>query len=178
MQTAGYNQSITLRTMMNTKISADKVEKPNLKSRACQYCDKVFSKVGILKVHIARLHIKARNHKCPICLKSFITNGNLLCHMTTHTTEKPFSCTKCNNTFKRKSSLKDHMVRHIGKKLHPCKDCGKMFLTRSYASTHKRQYERKQQTCKEKTNLVTCLKCFKTLLSSQFWGTFRQYITL
>ena len=104
MQTAGYNQSITLRTMMNTKISADKVEKPNLKSRACQYCDKVFTKAGSLKVHIVWLHIKAKDHKCAICIKPFNTRDDLRGHMITHTKETPFQCLKCNKSLKRNSN--------------------------------------------------------------------------
>ena len=59
------------------------------------------------------------------------------------------------------ATLKDHMVRHMGNKFHKWKGCDEMCLTCKDVSTHKRKYEKKQQTYNDKINLVTWLQCFK-----------------
>ena len=137
------------------------MKEPNPRSMTCQFCDKVFTKAGTLKVHIRRLHIRERHHKCDMCIKSFITRGDLKSHMIMHTSILPFQCPKCEKSFKRKKTLTDHMARHLGPNLHQCKECGKWFFTRKDVGTHMRQYEKKHQTCKERRNLLGCLKCFK-----------------
>ena len=53
------------------------------KNHKCDLCDKAFSNIGHLKVHINSFHYGIRNYKCHLCYKAFSENGKLKRHLLT-----------------------------------------------------------------------------------------------
>ena len=46
----------------------------------CKYCEKLFSQISNLNVHIESIHDK-KKHKCPICGYAFTEQGNMKKHI-------------------------------------------------------------------------------------------------
>ncbi|XP_037957223.1 zinc finger protein 239-like [Teleopsis dalmanni] len=82
----------------------------------CDMCPKLFTKQRYLNVHIASVHRGIRRHKCPQCAKVFSNRSNLVCHIRTHTGEKPFECRFCTWKFNQSSALVRHMKKHFKNK--------------------------------------------------------------
>ncbi|CAL4130346.1 unnamed protein product, partial [Meganyctiphanes norvegica] len=47
-----------------------------------------------------------RQHQCNQCEKSFHKKGRLICHIRTHTGEKPYQCNQCKKAFSLKVTFK------------------------------------------------------------------------
>ena len=115
----------------------------------CDQCNKCFSAISTLKVHMdihtgktqcncsanLRKHIKThsgeKNHTCAQCNKSFNTAPHLKRHLLTHTGEKQHKCTQCNYSTNQAGNLRTHIMSHTGEKPHRCNQC-------DYSSTNSR----------------------------------------
>ena len=66
---------------------------------------------------------KSSFHKCAVCDKSFSKVGNLNVHVLIHTEEKPYECPYCDRGFSHQSTLKSHILIHTGEKPYSCGRC-------------------------------------------------------
>ncbi|XP_062845957.1 zinc finger protein SNAI3 isoform X2 [Trichomycterus rosablanca] len=100
---------------------------------SCKYCDKEYSSLGALKMHI-------RTHTlpcvCKLCGKAFSRPWLLQGHIRTHTGEKPFSCSLCSRAFADRSNLRAHLQTHSDIKKYQCRNCSKTFSRISLLSKH------------------------------------------
>lgn len=103
------------------------------KSFKCQFCDKTYTSVGALKMHI-RTHTKPC--KCHLCGKAFSRPWLLQGHIRTHTGDKPFSCNYCHRAFADKSNLRAHLQTHSDVKKYSCSTCSKTFSRMSLLTKH------------------------------------------
>ena len=108
----------------------------------CKVCDKYFSSVDYLKVHI-RIHTGEKPFQCKVCGESFTQNVYLTTHNRIHTGRKPFECKVCGKSFPRKSILTTHYLIHTGGKPYKCELCGKSFASQTNQRTHYRTHELK-----------------------------------
>ncbi|XP_076033068.1 uncharacterized protein LOC143020523 [Oratosquilla oratoria] len=104
------------------------------KSFKCKHCDKVYTSLGALKMHI-RTHTLPC--KCHLCGKAFSRPWLLQGHIRTHTGEKPFQCSQCDRSFADRSNLRAHMQTHSEVKKYHCDRCTKTFSRMSLLHKHK-----------------------------------------
>ncbi|XP_029958845.1 zinc finger and SCAN domain-containing protein 31-like [Salarias fasciatus] len=82
-----------------------------------------------------------------ICGKTY--NQQLLVHVKTHSSERPYSCRTCGKSFRRQDNLLVHFRTHTGEKPYRCKTCGKSFNQHSILLRHTRTHTReKPYSCK------------------------------
>ncbi len=103
------------------------------KEFCCKYCDKTYTSLGALKMHI-RTHTLPC--KCQVCGKAFSRPWLLQGHIRTHTGEKPFQCPHCGRAFADRSNLRAHLQTHSEVKKYSCKGCSKTFSRMSLLVKH------------------------------------------
>ncbi|CAN7947761.1 unnamed protein product [Ixodes pacificus] len=103
------------------------------KSFSCKYCEKDYSSLGALKMHI-RTHTLPC--KCKLCGKAFSRPWLLQGHIRTHTGEKPFACPHCSRAFADRSNLRAHLQTHSDVKKYSCKSCSRTFSRMSLLLKH------------------------------------------
>ncbi|OWF56809.1 zinc finger protein 260-like [Mizuhopecten yessoensis] len=81
---------------------------------------------------------KGKKHSCDICGKVFPSNQGLICHIRTHTGEKPFKCNVCDRAFGDKTTCRRHTSIHTGLRPHKCEECGKTFVQRNSLYSHRK----------------------------------------
>lgn len=72
-------------------------------------------------------HSGIRNHKCPICQKSFSTKSSLKNHTAIHSEERLFQCEVCAKTFKTNRRLYVHKFSHATEEKYQCEICLQKF---------------------------------------------------
>ncbi|KXJ13663.1 oocyte zinc finger protein XlCOF6.1 [Exaiptasia diaphana] len=77
---------------------------------------------------------------CSYCAKKFNCKSKLVCHLRSHTGEKPFECPYCSKRFKRKHNLNSHLMQHSGDQPFQCSYCEKRFSHKSSWSYHLRTH--------------------------------------
>ena len=83
-----------------------------LKVHKCVYCNKDFSQLVALKVHINRLHEqKEKDEKCHLCDSAFKMKYDLERHIAGVHNKNPYKCDFCSKTFGFKGNLDKHMDR-------------------------------------------------------------------
>lgn len=119
----------------------DKSKKKKTHAQECPYCQKVFTQLTHLEVHV-RSHIGYKPYECTYCHKRFTQGGNLRTHLRLHTGEKPFVCDVCKRSFSRKGNLEMHKLTHDKLKPYPCKldDCGKSFTQLGNLKSHQNRF--------------------------------------
>ncbi|XP_047476961.1 protein escargot-like [Penaeus chinensis] len=103
------------------------------RSFGCKHCDKVYTSLGALKMHI-RTHTLPC--KCHLCGKAFSRPWLLQGHIRTHTGEKPFQCSQCDRCFADRSNLRAHLQTHTDVKKYACRTCPKTFSRMSLLVKH------------------------------------------
>ncbi|XP_034484179.1 zinc finger protein 431-like [Drosophila innubila] len=78
----------------------------------CLDCDKNFTTIGNLRIHIKTVHDKIKDFACRFCPNRFSKKCNLRRHEYTHTGEKPYECKVCNQHFGHDKTLINHMKSH------------------------------------------------------------------
>ena len=98
-------------------------------SKSCEICDKTFSTVQALKMHIEAVHQGLKKYKCIKCGKSFGHAGSLKKHNeTVHEGLKNYKCNKCGKAFGDFGNFKRHnKIIHEGMKKYKCCKCDKSF---------------------------------------------------
>ena len=107
----------------------------------CPQCDKVIVGLYHLNLHIRRVHMKIRNHKCEICEKMFCNAQYLAIHKkAVHgDNERPFQCKvpNCGKSFKTEFSLHSHTIYiHEKVKKYQCDKCEKSFVRLTSLQNH------------------------------------------
>lgn len=103
------------------------------KTFTCKFCQKLYTTLGALKMHI-RTHTLPC--KCHLCGKCFSRPWLLQGHIRTHTGEKPFSCQHCKRAFADRSNLRAHLQTHSDVKKYSCATCSKTFSRMSLLLKH------------------------------------------
>ncbi|XP_026749299.1 zinc finger protein 664-like [Galleria mellonella] len=104
----------------------------------CQACDKSFTTVRGLKLHLKRYHLLEKDHKCSQCTKRFFSAEELSHHMVKHTGVKQFRCAICFKSYGRKKTLKEHMRIHNNDRKFKCQHCGQAFVQKCSLKGHLR----------------------------------------
>lgn len=103
------------------------------KSFSCKYCEKDYSSLGALKMHIRTHTLPCQ---CKLCGKAFSRPWLLQGHIRTHTGEKPFACPHCSRAFADRSNLRAHLQTHSDVKKYSCKSCSRTFSRMSLLLKH------------------------------------------
>ena len=121
-----------------------------------------------LHVHIARVHMKKRDYKCPLCEHTTTDKQYLKTHMKTHETEetctKRYQCDICDRKFHYRNAFRngaysqlvsltsisllpehrsqplnrDHMNTHTGEKPYQCDKCDFACAAKANLHSHKK----------------------------------------
>ncbi len=102
----------------------------------CERCDKTFSNVIGLRLHIRTVHLGEKRYKCDFCDKSFTQSHNLKHHIyVNHKGLSPMmkptssaTCDRCDKCFSSNAALRLHISTvHLGEKRFKCDFCEKSF---------------------------------------------------
>ncbi|CAH0730173.1 unnamed protein product, partial [Brenthis ino] len=104
----------------------------------CLVCDKTFANQKDHTIHVKRLHLMDRRHKCPQCDMSFFSSSELKNHIVKHTGLKIFKCEICHKTYGRKKTLTEHLRIHADDRRFKCEHCGQTFVQKCSWRGHMR----------------------------------------
>ena len=157
---------------------SDYTEEDYLKLK-CKTCDKMYSSVKSLKMHIREIHERRNYYKCQSCGKTFTKTSNLKYHIQAihEGFDGDFTCDSCGKIFSRERNLKRHIEGvHEGRKEYRCEKCFKFFkskqcLIRHLQSIHNIEDSKIDEILKapaqftdpENADYFKCQPCGKTL---------------
>ena len=97
------------------------------KKYLCEYCGKVYPRLGQLKHHISRTHLKIVSHyNCLQCGLFYDTRSKLEYHVyENHDKRKPQDCFLCNKKCSNQPQLYEHILVSHGGNLRICPLCSK-----------------------------------------------------
>ena len=101
----------------------------------CRTCGKQFTKKSELILHL-RSHSSAKPFQCKTCGEAYKYKNSLVIHERKHTGEKPYSCVTCGKSFQCSSNLRIHERTHTDNKPFQCTKCGKRFFQKIALQNH------------------------------------------
>ncbi|XP_075730061.1 uncharacterized protein LOC119185447 [Rhipicephalus microplus] len=101
----------------------------------CPVCLRTYVSPVLLEKHKCPGKPEKR-YTCHICFRELNREGHLVAHMRVHTGEKPFKCTICSRAFRQKSNLTVHMRQHTTGGQFQCTVCPRSFTRRDYLQMH------------------------------------------
>ena len=124
-----------------------------IKSYACFFCGKFFSRKANLKEHVLSVHEGQKNHKCGYCEKSYTESRSLKIHINTvHEGQRNYKCNSCEKLFSQRGSLSVHIkMVHEGSKNHFCDLCDISFISEDYLMLHNRHHQDLNARLKEQS---------------------------
>ncbi|XP_046418986.1 PR domain zinc finger protein 10-like isoform X1 [Neodiprion fabricii] len=127
----------------------------------CSMCYKRFAtKVRLQQHSLVHGADDKKPLPCNVCLKRFMNNSALSCHLKTHREDKQiFECPMCRQSFDQVLMLKDHIETHRTEDgIFNCPHCPKSFTKYSVIRKHIRAHH-----CERKHKCQFCAKRFPTL---------------
>ena len=100
------------RFSLRTNLRRHELEHEKPREHQCVVCGNTFSQAASLRLHTKRIHDKQLSGYCPICLKGFVRNCELLKHMQRHDYSKQYTCSVCNKSYVKRGALKTHLRSH------------------------------------------------------------------
>lgn len=132
-------------------------------ANVCQYCNKRFANIYILKSHINQIHLECQRFVCEDCGKVFNRQSNLQWHQLIHQNQLPCECKICGKSFRTLSGLNLHKRTHTGEKPYKCDICN----NKSYAyNTDLKRHKRSAHGIIDK--VFNCEKCQKVFYEPKF----------
>ncbi|XP_074652630.1 PR domain zinc finger protein 10-like [Tubulanus polymorphus] len=124
---------------------------PVLRPYKCSSCWKAFRCEESLHKHLlCHGSEDAKPLQCVVCLKRFMNNSALSCHMKTHSSRKYYMCPVCREEFDVVSKLREHTVKHEVNGQYPCPECPKIFAEFNQIRKHMRAFHsQKSYPCPE-----------------------------
>ncbi|XP_037049995.1 zinc finger protein-like isoform X2 [Bradysia coprophila] len=114
----------------------------NSDSLRCRQCDKIFTRISTLRIHMANYHTPrdSRAFKCTLCPSKFALAALLRAHVSTNHTAKTgesFDCDKCTKSFRSSLLLSLH-IRNIHESTteYVCEICARTFKTKTTLQSH------------------------------------------
>ena len=83
----------------------------------CEVCNKTFSRLAYLEVHI-KVHEGDKRFNCSTCFKGFDSESDYRLHVKLHPDYKPYVCQLCNMSFSHPSNLINHQKAFHGPASH------------------------------------------------------------
>ncbi|XP_031356773.1 zinc finger protein 234-like [Photinus pyralis] len=103
----------------------------------CPVCQKTYTSNGVLRAHKSRMHKAKPRYPCETCGKLFRYRGEAKKHESVHRTGERFECDLCQKSFKHKPLLRAHFrFLHGGDCKYKCEECGKVCISKTSLSVH------------------------------------------
>ena len=128
-------------------------------SQKCGICDKSFTEIIKLRVHLIKVHKLQRNFKCEHCGKIFSQKSNLDNHIDLN--HRKFSQGSLDNFLDNISQICEETSSKKCTNSKKCEQCGKDFDSISNLRHHNDRFHNKFEHGKNKLNCKICNKLFK-----------------
>lgn len=119
----------------------NEIQKNDIDSLKCKYCDKSFGSSQALKMH-ELTHQGERPFYCSQCGKGFKSHFVLTHHKITH--QRRIQCTVCRKILPTIGELIQHRTSHINRGMLQCPDCPRQFTFPVYLVRHLRYHLKTQ----------------------------------
>lgn len=103
----------------------------------CPTCDQVFDARGKLVRHKNKVHSTDKDYECKVCGRRFGVVAMRKKHELLHG-EPRFQCKHCSTKLTTEKSLEEHEKFHTGERPFKCTLCGNGFVARKYLAQHMR----------------------------------------
>ena len=139
-----YKKEITISSKTNNYTFSSKTNETNDSENKllCKKCNKLFSTLGNLNIHVKTIHDNKLPFKCtfPNCQKEYRRKSELIEHERIHFGIKPFVCDICKKSFNIKSNLNSHFKYHSEIRPFKCSFCDKKFKINKDLKDHIKNY--------------------------------------
>jgi KRAB domain-containing zinc finger protein len=112
----------------------------NVKTYACDLCDKVFREGSILRCHKRQIHSLVKRFKCDHCDYSSNNKVNFASHVKvlhTDVNQSNIKCDNCELRFFKEEDLMRHRIKEHNAPRFTCQICEKSYTSKQYLNIHK-----------------------------------------